>query len=86
MKTLIEDKFWVPLERLNRIFRADRKIMLMAIDRHKEALRFADDSLKEDKTFILDALRVNPNVYDELWKIDEKLEKDEEILAFMEKL
>jgi len=86
MKTLAKDEFWISLEKLNRIFRADREIMLMAIDRHKEALRFADDSLKEDKTFILEALSVNPNVYDELWKIDEKLEEDAEILAFMEKL
>jgi len=81
-----KDKFWLSLERLDKRFCADKEMMLVAIDKHQEALRFADISLKEDKTFILEALRVNPKVYDELWKIDEKLEKDEEIVAFMEKL
>jgi hypothetical protein len=58
--------FWISIKKLNQEFQADREIMLLAIENHKEALRYADESLKRDKFFIKEALILNPEVYYEL--------------------
>ncbi len=64
-------------------FNKDREVILEAIKTHSTSIEYADNSLVNDKNFIIDAINANPYVY---FHLDEKYQNDKEVTELAHRL